>query len=352
MATQFGSPREGKSVFGKNLKGRFQSPNDRGSSTSPRSKARLGISTGTQGEHSGNFDEEGRHLTKEGNPDMRFKENREDFEGQDFGGSSNTNNSPRSRGKSSDNQSRGLSSPTKGDGTPDMRFKQNREDFSGQGFENTTSNNRGGNRLNKTELGIYEGNTPGEHSGKFDMQGHHLKSDNTPDMRFKENRDEFTGQGFEQPRSPKGNSQRRAKYSQEEDIGEKKVYYRRKRPPTPYALFIRERAPEFKRENQDMDMNEVFRQLGSEWSEMSDKEHDKYYDMYNDEVKRYEEAGGFSHRGGLSLRKLAERNRGYKSSKGKFSIPRHLHDEDTAEEEDDDYEEEEEDDTYTLSKRR
>jgi len=37
----------------------------------------------------------------------------------------------------------------------------------------------------------------GEFSGLYDKKGHHLKSDGTPDMRFKENREDYTGKGFE-----------------------------------------------------------------------------------------------------------------------------------------------------------
>lgn len=58
-----------------------------------------------------------------------------------------------------------------------------------------------------------------------------------------------------------------------------------KRTPTPYAIFIRERAPQKKSENQDTDMNEVFRELGEEWKSLDEKEKDKYYEMYERELK-------------------------------------------------------------------
>jgi hypothetical protein len=52
------------------------------------------------------------------------------------------------------------------DNRPDLRFKENNPDAGNPGRSN---DNRG------------------EFSGKFDRQGHHLKSDGTPDNRFKEN---------------------------------------------------------------------------------------------------------------------------------------------------------------------
>jgi hypothetical protein len=274
---------------------------------SPTSRARKFNKSGAQGEHSGLFDQEGHHLKSDGTPDMRFKENREEFEGQGFeysnkgGAQQTTEIEPKieKRSKSLRPKSRGKSTRTehkKSDGTPDMRFKENRETFAGKGYEGTTSRS---SNLSKANFGLYEGNTPGEHSGKYDTKGHHLKNDGTPDMRFKENREEFEGQGYE-------NTQARYKRD-EDDSFNKKIVYRRKRPPTPYALYIRENASLYKKNNPDMDMNEVFRELAEYWRGLSEDEKGEYYDMYEEETKRFQEMNKTPHKGGLYFKKLAER---------------------------------------------
>jgi hypothetical protein len=259
---------------------------------------------------------------------MRFKENREEFSGQGF---EYTERGPRSSEKvreidreekiqstkikseekrqysipkmkkseikksPSKSKKKLVTEHIKSDGTPDMRFKENRDEFTGQGYQGTTSLNKG---LSKANNGIYEGNTPGEHSGKYDVKGHHLKNDGTPDMRFKENREEFVGKGYEH--------QKLARYKQDENTFKKKIYYRRKRPPTPYALYIRERASAMKKDNPEMDMNQVFRILADEWRKSTEKEHKKYYNMYEEEIRRWEEQNKYPHRGTLSTRKFAE----------------------------------------------
>lgn len=206
-----------------------------------------------------------------------------------------------------------------------MRFKENRENYSGEGYENTTSSSSQ-YRMSKANLGMYEGNVPGEHSGKYDKSGHHLKNNGTPDMRFKENRDEYTGQGYEFPISEKGYTLRTPRYMKDHDDSQKNIYYRRRRPPTPYALYIKDLASDMKKENPEMDMNEVFRQLGEQWQSSSEEYKKKYYDMYDKEVNRYEETNNPGHhRGPLSMRQMAER-RGtlpddlkYSSKRGKHS---------------------------------
>jgi hypothetical protein len=369
------TPRSGGVQFGKrneedSQKTKYGSDRDKGrqstqesDSGSPRYQSKYGrggSQSHAQGEFSGLYDKKGHHLKSDGTPDMRFKENREEFEGQGYeyssqGGaqrgrtsgmtsgaeekeeeSTEKRVSPRTksqfgqRGKSSQQKSgksemdrgkstrqksttkqrgvtksKGKTEHEKGDGTPDMRFKENREKYSGEGFEGTTSRST---RISKANIGIVEGNTPGEHSGKYDREGHHLKNDGTPDMRFVENRNEFSGQGYEQQRDEKGNSRRTPKYLLEEDnTFTDKVYYKRKRPPTPYALYVRENASQMKKENPDMDMNEVFRELGKDWRNSSDKYKKTYYDMYEQEVKRFEDTGHLPHRGGLSFRKIAEK---------------------------------------------
>ena len=305
-----------------------------------------------QGEFGGEYDEQGHHLKYGGTPDMRFKENREEFKGQGYEYvSPRTVKRPISKIKPSDRQYDAAKEKPAGvremgsritrktittdrsdtnirtrlqksrenfktqkpvktdhiksDGTPDMRFKENRDSFSGQDYENITT--RKSPSYSKANLGIAEGNLPGEHVGKFDSKGHHLKQDGTPDMRFQENRLEFSGQGFESPKDQSGNTRKSPRYlKDEDDIFADKIYYRRKRPPTPYAIYIRENASHMKKLNPDMDMNEVFRELADKWRKSSDKEHQKYYDIYDDEVQRFEYSNQYLHRGPLAYRKFAQ----------------------------------------------
>jgi hypothetical protein len=332
---------------------------------------RRGMKSARQGEFSGVYDKEGHHLKADGTPDMRFKENREEFQGQGYEytspnrlrrpvslkpeereereekeerkpriskreekeegepriskrkerpASEEKMNRPKERIMDKSQQKERLRKPKqslehfKSDGSPDMRFKENRDKLSGQGYENLTSRRSQEPYGSKANMGIYEGNVPGEHSGKFDSKGHHLKSDGTPDMRFKENREEFSGKGFESPRDPEsGYSLKSRKYLSDEKAFTNKIYYRRKRPPTPYAIYIRENAPEMKKRHPDMDMNEVFRELGEKWRKSSQKEHKKYYDMYDEEVKRFQYTNQFPHRGPLAFRKFAQEH-GYGTS--------------------------------------
>jgi hypothetical protein len=328
------------------------------------SSSNMGEKSGAQGEFSGNYDREGHHLKADGTPDMRFKENREEFPSEGYEGtkferpsspelssrksrksltngkkperygairksskekstpprlSKKTGSKPAmrrisQRGKSEKREFKKRESSAgarksehqKSDGTPDMRYKENRENFSGQGYENTTTGSR--YRVSKANLGMYEGNVPGEHSGKYDKKGHHLKNDGTPDMRFKENREEYSGQGYEYPISEKGYTLKTPKYMMDENISQKNIYYKRRRPPTPYALYIKDNASHMKRENPDIDMNEVFRELGEQWQSSSEDYKRKYYDMYDKEVRKYEEAyNPGHHRGSLSMRQMAEK---------------------------------------------
>jgi len=59
-------------------------------------------------------------------------------------------------------------------------------------------------------------------------------------------------------------------------------------------------------------MNEVFRELGERWRKSSQKEHKKYYEMYDEEVKRFQYTNQFPHRGPLAFRKFAQEH-GYGS---------------------------------------
>jgi hypothetical protein len=314
-----------------------------------RSQTPRRLKSGRQGEFSGAYDKSGHHLKADRSPDMRFKENRQEFSGEGYeytspkriqkGNSFKFEEKERGEkvekdekeyrlrrkkeeseeqktrkpkykpiGPSKEKERKGKPSVehSKSDGTPDMRFKENRDKFSGQGYENLTTRTGRGQSTSKANIGIFEGNVPGEHSGKFDKRGHHLKQDGTPDMRFKENRYEFSGKGFETAKDEHGNTRKSAKYLREGDEFTHTIYYRRRRPPTPYAIYIRENAPEMKKKNPDMDMNEVFRELGEKWRSSSEKEHRKYYDLYDEEVKRFQYSSQFPHRGPLAFRKFAQ----------------------------------------------
>lgn len=63
---------------------------------------------------------------------------------------------------------------------------------------------------------------------------------------------------------------------------------KRKKPPTPYALFIKDRLPEMKAENPNGDVGQFFKKLGREWHYMDSSEKCKYYLKYNDELKKYD----------------------------------------------------------------
>ena len=63
---------------------------------------------------------------------------------------------------------------------------------------------------------------------------------------------------------------------------------KRKKPPTPYALFIKDRLPEMKAENPNGDVGQFFKKLGREWHYMDSSEKCKYYLKYNDELKKFD----------------------------------------------------------------
>jgi hypothetical protein len=95
-------------------------------------------------------------------------------------------------------------------------------------------------------------------------------------------------------------------------------------------------------------MNEVFRELAEQWRQSSDKDKQKYYDMYEDEVKRYEEMGEtpHMHRGPLGFRKYAL-SRGLKinfgglsSKRGKYGDGRRKFERETNVDEDDEQDDE------------
>jgi hypothetical protein len=179
----------------------------RSRSTKRRMESRIStLAGGTPGAHSGQFDEEGHRLKQDGTPDMRYKENRYEFEGQGYSTTSRPHNrtggTPGQFSGEFDEEGHHL----KSSGLPDMRFKENRDEFSGEGLEqkrygeSSPRRSRGiipSSRQNRTMMTIgVGGGRPGRSSGEF-SSGHHLKSDGTPDMRFKENREDYSGQGYE-----------------------------------------------------------------------------------------------------------------------------------------------------------
>ena len=93
----------------------------------------------TPGHHSGNFDKKGHHLKSDLTHDMRFKENNADA---------------------------------------------GRAGGMARGAE--ISDNKSTNQQGQTQ----SSHNKGEFSGKFDKQGHHLRSDGKHDLRFKENSQE------------------------------------------------------------------------------------------------------------------------------------------------------------------
>jgi hypothetical protein len=67
------------------------------------------------------------------------------------------------------------------------------------------------------------------------------------------------------------------------------IYYlKRRRPPSPYALFIKDRLPQMKMENPRGDVGKFFIELGREWHYMDSQKKCEYYLKYNDEVKKYD----------------------------------------------------------------
>ena len=67
------------------------------------------------------------------------------------------------------------------------------------------------------------------------------------------------------------------------------VYYlKRRKPPTPYALFIKDRLPEMKMENPRGDVGKFFIELGREWHYLDSQKKCGYYMKYNDEVKKFD----------------------------------------------------------------
>jgi len=148
------------------------------------------------------------HLTQSGEPDMRFKENKEAYgddnntsnQGSNNNNNNYDNNNNNNNNNRSGNQSTGqnYSGTEKRDGGPDMRFKENQEGEPYQ-MDNLRGQGRGANddsgSGNNQDRGNYQdrGNSNqgrGE-SNQNDGPSEHLTQTGEPDMRFKENKEAY-----------------------------------------------------------------------------------------------------------------------------------------------------------------
>ena len=53
-----------------------------------------------------------------------------------------------------------------------------------------------------------------------------------------------------------------------------------KRPATPFAMFLKDRSIEMKRSNPNANMNDILKELGCTWHNMTEEDKDKYYFDY------------------------------------------------------------------------
>ena len=60
-----------------------------------------------------------------------------------------------------------------------------------------------------------------------------------------------------------------------------------KKPPTPYAIYVKEMSIDLKRQNPDTNMNDIYKYLGSKWHKMTDEDKDKYYVKYERDFIKY-----------------------------------------------------------------
>jgi len=88
-------------------------------------------------------------------------------------------------------------------------------------------------------------------------------------------------------KNEKGQSIKTPKYKLDNDFQTDKIIYIRKRPATPYALYIKDWASQMKKDNEDKDMNEIFRELADQWNSMEEEEKKVYYDQYQEELSHY-----------------------------------------------------------------
>jgi hypothetical protein len=112
------------------------------------------------------------------------------------------------------------------------------------------------------------------------------------DFSFGNFRDNERGEFYRTSRDINSGSDRKMFYAPSlhgEQFIDGQVYIlKRKKPPTPYALFIKDRLPEMKAQNPNGDVGQFFKKLGREWHYMDSSEKCKYYLKYNDELKKYD----------------------------------------------------------------
>ena len=73
------------------------------------------------------------------------------------------------------------------------------------------------------------------------------------------------------------------------NTGEIQLGFKR-RPPTPYALYIQENASKL-HDEEGNDMNEIFRELADKWNQMDEEEKNQYYDRYTELKMEFEDSG-------------------------------------------------------------
>jgi len=130
--------------------------------------------------------------------------------------------------------------------------------------------------------------------------------DGTPDYRFKENREDNIEEEHTSSSKNKSSHGSAQKNKSSHGSGQKSrsgqstprknktmgsmASGSRTRPPTPYALYVKDNASKMHKE-EGMDMNEVFRELGDKWRSMDEDEKNQYYDQYNELKMEWEESG-------------------------------------------------------------
>jgi len=134
------------------------------------------------------------HLTQSGEPDMRFKENKEAY-GDDNNTSNNNydnnnnnnnydNNQRRNQGSHNQSGDQNYAAPQKRDGGPDMRFKENQDGEPYQ-MDNLRGQGRGADQDGSDN---YDRNYD---NNQNDGPSEHLTKEGEPDMRFKENKEAY-----------------------------------------------------------------------------------------------------------------------------------------------------------------
>jgi len=184
---RFKENQQGEPYQMENLRGQGRGSNQGGSQGGSKS-GRGGMeeeSTGTQGQSNLG----GQHITKEGQPDMRFKENQEgepyQKEAGQKGGQARSGQGGSQGGMAEESSgTRGQSNlggeHTTKEGNPDMRFKENQQ---GEPYQKEAGQK--GGQVRQGESGSRSQGSQGQSS----RGGQHLTREGEPDMRFKENKE-------------------------------------------------------------------------------------------------------------------------------------------------------------------